>query len=598
MAGTRLVAGNWVRWAEIYDTLGGKTTTQKQQFTVREMMFTPCAEADSSSSTQPQECQMNVSESVNKTVVTRPKNRDDAVLEHLDRVSGEMDAFGQNDQLMTVSDGLMSTMSDTGGGGTTQQRRLLASSSAYRMRVRRLLLAKMSGNTLKSISKRSATSVLSATKNIVALPAELTTEGAFSAGTLMLASVTSMLSHELRESDYMFTVMRTCHDVAEASMGLPSAKKMADLMLVVVRAVANAGVKYLDVMLESESEFVYKTPNLGLSLQRKQKWSGVSRVKCVVMNGAYDYAVNLSMPIFAIEGSDVVSMSSGKENTVGIMTLWFSEPWLKERDLIITDYVTGIILLRSDSRDLYSSNQRGGSKRRGHSDWDAASMCSVPGQCLDVYMRVNLTEELTANVLVNKSDISCRRWNTTAWSSQYCVVVKATYVPGTSRRDLGHVDVQCACTADGLFAVSRQPRNVGHNHTLAYLSKMERVSRGAVILYACATGAGLAVFFAVLWAVFARVLTPTQTQNYLPADESSDAILSHSLSVPKGELHPESQAYYAHCCMCVPTGALYLTGGSKSVFVWAEAVTQTGKEILLEGASATDTAGKMVSVSF
>jgi hypothetical protein len=513
--GSRLVAGIWLRWVEVIDVHGGKTVSDTIEFLVHELAF----------------------DSLNATNETgKIKSREEALMANMMQACSDMEALSQTDQLITVSNGLAWSFEEQTGA---PQRRLLASSSAYRLRVRRLLLVKLTGNTLQSISKRSAPSLLSTTGNLVLKPAELITESGLNAGKLLVASVHSMLAQTLREDNYIFTIMRTCQAVAEASAGMRTAQMMVQLMLTVLQAVVQAGQKYADIMLVTEPPLHFNGSSVGVLLQRKYEWDGAVSIPSPI--DRYGFGVELSMALpsppdrrqAATGGAPSPAEGSIRQASVGIISLWFLDPWLQQEAGIVSDYASGVHVLRSTGQDIFSTTYAGGTaaatdvrrsdemqaspssaghvthkghaEAAGHRRARPSGCLSAFGACVQVYMRVNLNKQITAQMLLaERNTIQCKRWNGTGWSPKECSVQNLTYV-NASESTKEHVLVHCSCSRDGLFVVARELRNDSRwNHSAMYFARVSRMHNWVVMAVWTASGCCLMLACLVSWVILSR----------------------------------------------------------------------------------------------
>jgi hypothetical protein len=589
--GTRLIAGVWLRWAEVIDVHGGKTRSEEIDFIVSELLG-----GNSSNTSQ------------------KSPDMETLLFHNLVSVVDDMEALIQTDQLVTVSNGLAWSFEDKVG---TPARRLLASGSAYRLRVRSILLDKLSGgNTQKTLTKRSAPSLLSTTGNLVLRPTELTADGAMNAGHLLLSSVTSMLAQTMREDGYIYTTMRTCQAITEASMGMQTAEMLTQLILLVVRSATYAGQKYTDIMLLEEPVLEFNGTGIAVSLHRTPVWEGALTV--ANPTGDPGFVVNLSTPTST--GGQATAMQAPSLSTaavqasVGIMTISFADPWRKEKMNIVSESVSGIFVLRTVNQDIsagvytdplaattrayqsdYVNTDKGEEdgiqvhqssdhvhamirqanvdteeaeeKEEGiqvHQSSDrvhamirqtktssppAAAGCkSTFGTCIQTRIRVPVGVKLNASTAFAADSVfTCKRWNGTAWSPQYCST-GSVRLANSSGKGAIHILVECVCVRDGLYVVTHEMRNLSLlNHPTFFYLHVRRAHHTKILIYAPILGVALGALSALIWAAicywfFARGFSKSLD---MCKDGESGFVWSMALEDIEKELLPKGAAAVA-----------------------------------------------------
>jgi hypothetical protein len=428
------------------------------------------------------------------------------------QVTTDMVAMGQQEELMIVSNTLaMSFEQDAGLSckGSCQKR--LVTSNAYRVRIRYMLLSKLSLDIKKTVSQRTSTAVLNTALNLLTEPEELTTDSMFLAGNLLVSSLQSMLARNLREDNYLFRVFSACDGLAGATLAIGDKKTVQQIMTMTCKIVLHATQQYMDTMLMSEGPFNFSGSNLDARLQRVQEWEGSLVVQDIKHTA--QFVLSLSDD-HARRQADFRDLTSWADESIGLVILSV-KAWPDDLNNIISN-VHCIVVLRYPDQDVSAmmyaekeKDQNSSGTRRGVLDAPADGRASLEnldvqrdqsrragkpktsgcisefGFCIDISLRVALSKDLDAFALLNASNLTCRRWEGTTWSSQYCSLHNVTvFVPSSGsessdaeKYEHGYADVYCKCTRDGFYSVAREAVNIKkYNSTISYFVPTARLT--------------------------------------------------------------------------------------------------------------------------
>jgi hypothetical protein len=321
-----------------------------------------------------------------------------------------------------------------------------------------------------------------------------------------------VLPQTLREDGHILSFLEASSKVAEASVD-KSEEMALQIMSTVVHAAIAVCQKYIDTMLEPEMDFQYSRGNMAIMLHRKAAWHGSAEIPSP--GGTYTYTVMLTN----LSHSDM----DPEGQSVGLMMLRISDPWMRKRAGIISQHISAIFILRERNQDIsagtYSkaaTNTRAlhvdqnprmshvyhGSRRERQNVNSTESACqSAHGSCIYLQMRIDLGEDLTANIIFNESIVSCRRWNGSAWSPKYCSAPSLQMI-NWKEQDMVHVQVSCMCERDGLFVVAREPRNITGTVDIHY--KVVRPVHCGAVTYLAVIGFMSCIIYPLVWVLSCR----------------------------------------------------------------------------------------------
>jgi len=223
-----MMAGSYVAQARISDSLKVSVLSELKPITVEEMTIPGTAAANSSSGAGAGGDDQTVRENALAQVA-------DASLDSLESLGRVSETFAQ------VGGMIQAVLGDT---------RRRASSAAYRMRMRRMLLAKMAGGPSKTASPNSAATLTSTASTLTKQPEQLDFSASES-GVTMLNLSSSMLSGAALSAGAMDTCLSATDNLFKAvrPMRQDLADKVTGTALNVL--LKNAQV-YADHLLESE----------------------------------------------------------------------------------------------------------------------------------------------------------------------------------------------------------------------------------------------------------------------------------------------------------------------------------------------------------
>jgi len=429
--------GTYYRWAVVYDSLGSSTTTSKTAVTIQDIAVGG----------------------------RRQESVETARAGKMDDVCSGLASLGETSQLLGISDSVSS-------GFDTARR---ASSAAYRMRVRRMLLAKVGAGSEGAVTKKSASALLASTTSLSSNPEDLKPNGAenqfssaaaaMQAAKLLAESTNKLTALEMRVNGNYEKITSTCESLLSTTdVANPLTK---DIILMSTLATFNAALSnYTSSMLDSEAHLKTRTDRFTSVLYRKPLWSGTENVDIV-----------LGSPVKIDLDANPPDNSRASTDGVGIIGMWVRDIWRQGELQVISQGVTGAFALLNKNQDMFAaappvpvaSRRRsetlssgvavGGAESRGQKpDRRAAGSCTSPsGSCVTVSILVNLGIApyfLTGEQYFNESIIHCKRWDGNTWSASGCSASSRGYINVSGSAS---VTVDCTCKQNGFVVVTREP---------------------------------------------------------------------------------------------------------------------------------------------
>jgi len=250
-----------------------------------------------------------------------------------------MDSLGQDSGMTmvagSVADGLYEDTCSAEGtcGG---RRRLLASSAAYRMRVRRLLLAKMGGGAGDRVSTSSVGSVLSAVSSLSSAPEEVGTQGAQDSVSMLASSTKNIVSDLLRSGGW-FSTVQLCDSSVGMSERMRTHSARDRILQQTALSIQTASNVLVRSMTPDEKPFNATYASVGIWIRRLSP--GATDVS---LDSFYNSSFTIKYP----NGIGAGSRRQDTTDGIGLIAAYIAGTWAPRADSVARSHLLGVIVVR------------------------------------------------------------------------------------------------------------------------------------------------------------------------------------------------------------------------------------------------------------
>ena len=296
-------------------------------------------------------------------------------------------------------------------------RRLLGSSIAYRMSVRRLLLQKLSGSTLQTLSFQSAPSVLKTTKHISAVPQELMSDTVMSSLSLLVATC-AVIGPRLIRGDSLEDSLVLGRSLLSSARAYMNIQSFETIVTQIVSAIITSSFIYASTMLEGENPLFLNISGIWLNvsfltLNEQRTFISDSFQLTNSSNWGFNHS-DLAVSVLKV---------------TSILNVWNSAVWTER----------GSREYRSDILAVFLSDPRNSSLRYSTNHClDGAPFCLTIALKLETEMPY-----------FDNPEMSCLRWSAKGWDDTSCIVRNFSIINDTAGVGL----VTCGCSTDGIFKI-------------------------------------------------------------------------------------------------------------------------------------------------
>jgi hypothetical protein len=479
----------------------------------------------------------------------------------------ELVSLGQSSALMTVSDGLAASINDDscGAGGEGEacaaNRRLLGSSAAYRLRIRKLLLMKMSQSSVRTdLSAESAPKVLESVHKLAKNPREILSDAAESSLFLYMSGCAYLLADRLR-SGGLKDIVTLSESTCSSAEYTPTPAAADKLLIGSKEGLQNAANVYVRSMTPDEEPVVVALPGAGVMCVRQFATdtvfvspnfygSYVTYTHGKTVQGAYVQS-SATRQQDSFTGSALVSMYDGPRvfvtdtyaNTLrqghasGRTSSRRQQQTGSARSSSDALYGPGVYVIHYPRvwkpiiPDAFMSDVIGVSAVRGDAipppllpsvDLHTPNKCTTP-RCVNVWLQMKVPPQTLTPGNTTNSDIAlfarflrCLHWNNyDEWTKSVCTYTNVTYMDVNQS-----LRVHCACDSDGFVYAEWARPPLPPYHALQTTLQLHFISTWAVLTYLCVTGACLAIVNALLF-VSARCMILYQSRKFITFEVNS-----------------------------------------------------------------------------
>ncbi len=415
----------------------------------------------------------------------------------------DMASLAQSSSLLTSSDAVM-TASDADaceseGTCPSSRRRLLASSAAYRMRIRRMLLSKMTrGSVGAEMSTESASRTLKSVRKLGSKPEEVRgIDAPTDMLNMLLSGSANLLADQLRTGGILQVV--TLSDNCMSTSDWMPIKETRDNMLRGVKdSLQNVANIFVRSMTSDELPFILMQPNAGIAMSR-QPLNAKTYTSPLIRGGSVIYKHGLmEAPEPTGRRHRRQRRQSASGDGVGVWVMYFSRPWEPDNRTKVYSDVFGAGL--AIGGPLVPPLPR---KNELH----APKVCPEAG-CLRFFIPLakpsgsNLSpqNDTTSDLTGFVDGLRCMYWNRKIWDDITCKVGIVTYRPKMNNTVL----VECKCRADGFVYVDWDIPGLPPRYIIRMTLHSAQKCASSTLLFLSIAGGAFAVLIALSYCILRR----------------------------------------------------------------------------------------------
>ncbi len=423
---------------------------------------------------------------VTKIVPKAGKSAESALLSSIE----DMASLAQSSNLLIASDSLVAMLDAETNGG----RRLLASSQAYRLRVRRLLIKKISqGSVAAEMSPDSAKRTLTSVRKLSSRPAEIDPNALGELSSLLFTGSANTLSDQVRTGGLQ-TVMSLSHNIILSAEMMLSGGSRHAVVLGVKDSLQNVLDTFARSMTSDEAPLAIVLSSSATAVARNPVESGVYVSPDLQdANFVYEYGRES-----AKQPSSSRRQAQSQNSGAGLAVLYFSKPWHPVNNSLGVSNVIGVHLIVGPILPVPLPPPMIIHKTRP---------CATPG-CMQVYVAMEVPAEAPLSRQNHTEQqqeqfargLNCLLWQQGAWLPNGCRFVNATYSPAKNT-----ARVLCACDSNGFVHAAWVPPPPYPLVSNTLILRTRKYYGGIPVLCMSAVGGALALLSCIWFMLIVRL---------------------------------------------------------------------------------------------